>query len=155
MLTSLVEFKATLAPREVEVVLGLLILVLKCWLRNRQILPVTSQAANHAQSKAQDAIELLLLLLDDLLLEGYLVVCLVWLQLVFYLLYFFLHQQHFAALLFHKLDKKFEVLALEVVAFGEDVAEIRDSAGCIKRLLRGQLAAKIYQQHQNVYSSTL
>lgn len=108
---------------------------MKCRLWIHQILPVASQAANHTQSKAQDAVELLLLLLNDLLLEGYLIVCLVWLQLILYLLHFFLHQQHFAAFLFHKLDEKFEVLALEVVAFGEDVAEVRDSAGCIEQLL--------------------
>ena len=76
--------------------------------------------------------ELLLLLLDDLLLECYLVIGLVRLELFFHFSDFLLHHNNFTALLFDELDQEFQMLSLVSITFREDMTELRYSAAGVR-----------------------
>jgi len=155
LLRLLIEFKPTLASCEIKVILDLLILILKRWWRVQHVLAIAGQTAHDVESESQDTLELWLLLLDDLLLECYLVIGLVWLELFFHFSDFPLHHNDFATLLFHKLHHEFQMLSLVSVALREDMTKLRDSATGIGQWLRRKFAAEENQEHQNVGSSSV
>jgi hypothetical protein len=132
LLRLLIEFKSTFASWKVKVILDLLILILKSGCRVQYILTIASQTAHNIESKGQDTLQLLLLLLDDLLLECYLVIGLVRLELFFHFSDFLLHHNDFAALLFDKLDQEFQMLSLVSITLREDMTKLRYSAAGVR-----------------------
>jgi hypothetical protein len=61
-----------------------------------------------------------------------------------------LHQEQFRLLLLHELDQEFHVLAIENVAFGHNMAQLRKFLCYLASHLGGQFTTQIEKQHLKI-----